>query len=88
MKRAKRRYRGCVKYLHRFDELIMKPLFIYKYEKNMQKKSRDFFDLFMNMGEEIENEFKNDTSSQPSKLKRDQKKLKADKNAEGASDGS
>jgi len=76
-----------VKYLHRFDELIMKPLFIYKYEKNMQKKSRDFFDLFMNMGEEIENEFKNDTSSQPSKLKRDQKKLKADKNAEGASDG-
>ena len=77
-----------MKYLHRFDELIMKPLFIYKYEKNMQKKSRDFFDLFMNMGEEIENEFKNDTSSQPSKLKRDQKKLKADKNAEGASDGS
>lgn len=30
-----RRYRGCAKYLHRFDELIMKPIFIYKYEKNM-----------------------------------------------------
>mgnify|MGYP006105680195 CR=1 FL=1 len=30
---------GCVKYLYRFDELIMKPIFIYKYEKDMQKKS-------------------------------------------------
>jgi len=26
---------GCVKYLYRFDELIMKPIFIYKYEKDM-----------------------------------------------------
>ena len=33
--RARRIHTGCSKYLHRFDELIMKPIFIYKYEKNM-----------------------------------------------------
>jgi hypothetical protein len=26
---------GMEKYFHRFDELIMKPIFIYKYEKSM-----------------------------------------------------
>lgn len=45
--RQKTVHAGCAKYLHRFDELIMKPIFIYKYEKNMQKKSKEFFELFM-----------------------------------------
>lgn len=54
---GKRIYSGCGKYLHRFDELIMKPIFIYKYEKNMQKKSMEFFELFMKQGDEIEHEF-------------------------------
>lgn len=35
----KRVYKGCLKYLHRFDEMIMRPLFIYKYEKKMIKKT-------------------------------------------------
>ena len=51
---------GCAKYLHRFDELIMKPIFIYKYEKNMQKKSKEFFELFMKQGNEIEREYGED----------------------------
>jgi hypothetical protein len=55
--RARRIHTGCSKYLHRFDELIMKPIFIYKYEKNMQKKSKQFFNLFMQNGEDIELEF-------------------------------
>lgn len=42
-----RKYKGCVKYMHRIDELVMKPMFIYKYEKNISKKSQDFFELFM-----------------------------------------
>lgn len=56
----KRYYTGCSKYLHRFDELIMKPLFIYNYERNMQKKSKEFFNLFMNQGTQIEQEYTND----------------------------
>ena len=45
---------GAAKYLKRFDELIMRPLFIYKYERGLQKKSKEFFDIFMNQGDEIE----------------------------------
>ena len=56
-KHHKKMYTGCSKYLHRFDELIMKPIFIYKYEKNMQRKSKEFFNLFMKEGNEIEKEF-------------------------------
>lgn len=61
-KQRVRRYKGCFKYLHRFDELIMKPIFIYKYEKNMQKRSTDFFELFMKQGQAIEQEFKNEAA--------------------------
>lgn len=35
----------------------MKPLLIYKYEKSMQKKSKEFFTLFMQQGEEIEHDY-------------------------------
>ena len=45
-KREKNKLKGIGKYLHRFDELILKPIFIYKYERNMQKKSEQFFELF------------------------------------------
>jgi len=35
----------------------MKPIFIYNYEKKMQKKSKEFFNLFMKQGKLIEEEF-------------------------------
>jgi len=54
---SKKQYTGCSKYLHRFDELIMKPIFIYNYERNMQKKSKEFFNLFMKQGQNIEDEY-------------------------------
>ena len=49
--------------MNRFDEMILKPIFIYKYEKNMQKQSKQFFELFLKQGDEIEAEFKKDQSS-------------------------
>ena len=45
-RRGKNNIKGIGKFLHRFDELILKPIFIYKYERNMQKKSEQFFELF------------------------------------------
>lgn len=51
-------YTGCIKYLRRFDEVIMKPIFIYKYEKEMQKKSKEFFQLFMKEGSQIEEQYR------------------------------
>ena len=35
VKTTRKIYTGCAKYFNRFDELIMKPIFIYKYEKKM-----------------------------------------------------
>ena len=40
---AKRK--GCAFYLHRFDEVIMKPIFIHKYERNRVKTAKEFFEL-------------------------------------------
>lgn len=59
----KRVYTGCAKYLHRFDELIMRPLFIYKYEKKMVKKSEEFFDVFAKQGQVIEENFQKSAKS-------------------------
>jgi len=39
----------------------MKPVFIYKYERDMQKKSKEFFNLFMKQGDAIEKDFLQET---------------------------
>lgn len=57
LRQKKHRYKGCAKYLHRFDEMIMKPLFIYRYERKQQKKSQEFFRLFQQGGDEIERDY-------------------------------
>jgi NhaP-type Na+/H+ or K+/H+ antiporter len=54
IKTTRKIHTGCGKYFNRFDELIMKPIFIYKYEKNMQKSSKEFFEFYMKQGQEIE----------------------------------
>jgi hypothetical protein len=55
--RFKTHYKGCSKYLHRFDELIMKPIFIYRYERDRTKSEKKFFELMLGQGEKIEQEF-------------------------------
>ena len=35
----------------------MKPIFIYKYEREMQKKSKQFFKIYLKEGENIEHDF-------------------------------
>jgi len=43
----KKKYRkGCALYVKRLDELILRPLFIYKYEKDREARARDFYELF------------------------------------------
>ena len=70
-------HKGCAKYLHRFDEMIMKPLFIYKYEKNMVKQQKNFFELFYKEGSQIEDQFK---KSQPSRKMSKSKTIAINKN--------
>lgn len=38
--------------------MIMRPLFIYKYEKKMIKKTDQFFSIFKTQGHIIEEDFK------------------------------
>ena len=56
-KKKKKRKTTCAGYLRRIDELIMRPIFIYHYEKDMHNKAREFYDLFMHDGEKIEEQF-------------------------------
>lgn len=39
-------YTGVQKYFNRFDELIMKPLFIFNYDKTTMKKVRAFHKIY------------------------------------------
>lgn len=35
-------------YMKRLDQMILKPLLIYKYEKDVHKRKKEFMELFMN----------------------------------------
>ena len=43
----RKRFNSCKACFKRFDELIMKPFFIYRYDKELVNKKADFMDLFM-----------------------------------------
>ena len=43
-----------MKFMYIFDEKIMKPIFIYKYNKILQKQANIMYQTFMDHGNEIE----------------------------------
>lgn len=49
----KEEYTGVQKYFNRFDELIMKPLFIHNYDKAIMKKVKAFHKTYSENGGEI-----------------------------------
>jgi hypothetical protein len=55
--------------MHRFDELVLRPMLIYKYEKNMMKKNLQFFALMKEHGDEIEKDFNQDNDLRRSSMK-------------------
>ena len=65
-KRKRRKQPRCSDFLRRFDELIMRPIFIYHYEKDMHNRAREFYDLFMHDGERIERQY-NEVAAQQRK---------------------
>jgi hypothetical protein len=50
----------CRAYFARFDTLVIKPLLIYKYDKDLHKKKQEFIELFMRDGERIQEAFVRD----------------------------
>jgi len=49
---------GCTKYLMAFDENIMKPIFIYKYNRKFEKQAEDFYNVFLEQGNSLEKMYK------------------------------
>lgn len=57
--RAKR-YNSCAACFKRFDDLIMRPMLIYKYENELVAKKDEFMQLFMKEAEEWEKIYLNE----------------------------
>jgi hypothetical protein len=53
----RKRFNSCKACFKRFDELIMKPFFIYRYDKELVSKKADFMDLFLQEAEHLEEAF-------------------------------
>ena len=51
VKERKKRFNSCASCLKRFDDLIMKPIMIYRYDQELIKKKDEFLELFMKEGE-------------------------------------
>lgn len=56
--KKKVKYKGCKKYLHRCDLWILRPVLIYKYERNMMRQSTNFYKIFKDNAGELEDEFR------------------------------
>lgn len=50
-KERKRRFNSCAACFKRFDDLIMKPIMIFRYDQELIKKKDEFVELFMKEGE-------------------------------------
>ena len=51
------KYRGLTKYMYIFDEQIMKPIFIYKYNRLIVKEAAKMFETYIDHGNEMERDF-------------------------------
>ena len=59
---------GCSRYLQRFDEQIMKPLFIHKYHHYKAKDAEDFFNVMIEEGNHLEAMYRHQKSRKPNEL--------------------
>ena len=47
MTTRRKNFNSCKNCFSRFDELIMKPLFIYRYDKELVNKKAEFMEMFL-----------------------------------------
>ena len=48
------RKQSCLRWFKHKDATVIKPFFIYNYDKSMHKRTRQYFDMFMKEGKKIE----------------------------------
>lgn len=56
-KKAKKKT-SCSDYLKRFDQLILRPILIHKYEKDKEARAQEFYEMFQEEGQKIEKLFR------------------------------
>jgi hypothetical protein len=47
----KKKFNSCAGFFKRFDDLIMRPMLIYNFEKELNAKKDEFMEMFMKEGE-------------------------------------
>ena len=50
--------------MHRFDTLILRPLLIHKYDKDMKSRAQEFYEMFQNEGAELKRLYANEKKEQ------------------------
>ena len=53
----------------RFDEFIMKPMFIYRYHKNKAKDAEDMYNAIVEEGNALEGMYKHKKGQRPPNIK-------------------
>lgn len=53
-RRKSRAQNSCTRYFQRFDDVIMRPIFIYNYEADMIRRKDEFMELFQKDGQKWE----------------------------------
>ena len=49
----KKKKTSCGDYMRRFDQLIMRPILIHKYEKDKEARAQDFYEMFQEDGHKV-----------------------------------
>ena len=60
VRERKRQFNSCKNCLKRFDDLVMRPFMIYKYENELISKKEEFLNLFMKEGDVWEKMYLNE----------------------------
>ncbi len=60
VRERQRKFNSCKACLKRFDDLVMRPFMIYKYENELISKKEEFLDLFMKEGDVWEKMYLNE----------------------------
>lgn len=76
-------YTGAMKFMYIFDEKIMKPIFIYKYNKILQKQAIKMYTTYIDHGNEIERDAIIEAVEEEKREKEKHKKHAADTSSLG-----
>ena len=64
--RKKKEKGTCAQYIKRFDQLILRPLLIHKFEKDKEARAKEFYEMFLDHGDEVRKMYQKEKTRQKS----------------------